>query len=265
MLRKGLLATFLAAALSFGASATAPQQTVQGARATNPAGGRYDAQIDQKVKDKLNKDRFKNVKWTVEDGIVRLTGDVELYAHKHQAEDRVRDIDHVQGVANHIDVKGKTVEDAELREKLANKLRYDRIGQGIIFNSLTLEVNNGYVTVGGSVYSEADEASAIAIAENMPGVKGVRDEIEVQPTSIADDDLRVALARRIYGDPSLSRYGNDPQAPIRIIVNHGHVTLVGVVNSEAEKTIAGMRAREVPNSFSVDNQLMVETKNDAKK
>jgi osmotically-inducible protein OsmY len=45
--------------------------------------------------------------------------------------------------------------------------------------------------------------------------------------------------------------------PIRIIVNGGHVTLVGVVDSEMDKNIAGIRANGVPGIFSVDNQLKV--------
>lgn len=263
MFHKGLTAALLAAVLSFGASASVTQGT-QGTTQTSGA-GRYDSDITKDIQDKLKKDRFKDVKASVNDGMVTLTGTVELYAHKHQAEDRVKDVDHVQGVSNRIEVRGKQVSDAELQEKLADKLRYDRVNQGIVFNNLTLEVRNGYATIGGSVYSEADAASAVAIAENMPGVKGVRDEITVQPTSIHDDDLRIALARRIYGDSTLQRYAMDPQAPIRIVVNRGKVTLHGVVNSEADKTVAGMRAREVPGSFSVDNQLVVAGRESAKK
>jgi len=263
IIRKGISAALLAAALSLGASASAAQSAQTAIR---PAvSGRYDADISKEVQNKLDKDRFKNVRASVNDGLVTLTGTVELFAHKHQAEDRVRDVDHVQAVSNRIEVAGKQVSDAELQEKLANKLRYDRVGQGIVFNNLSLEVRNGYATIGGSVYSEADAASAIAIAEHMPGVKGVRDEITVQPTSIVDDDLRIALARRIYGDSMLSRYAMDPQAPIRIVVNRGKVTLHGVVSSEAEKTVAGMRANEVPGVFAVDNQLVVANAKTAKK
>ena len=262
MIHKGLTAALLAAALSFGASASVAEDAQETA---TQSVGRYDGDITKEVQDKLKKERFDDVKASVNDGIVTLNGTVELYAHKHQAEDRVKDLDHVQAVSNRIEVEGKQVSDAQLQEKLANKLRYDRVGQGIVFNNLTLEVRNGYATIGGSVYSEADAASAIAIAEHMPGVKGVRDEITVQPTSIHDDDLRVALARSIYGDSSLSKYAMDPQAPIRIVVNRGKVTLHGVVMNEADKTIAGMRARQVPGSFAVDNQLIVANSKTAKK
>jgi osmotically-inducible protein OsmY len=162
----------------------------------------------------------------------------------------------VEAVRNNIEVASQ-VSDAELREKLANKLRYDRIGQGITFNALTLDVNNGVVTVAGKVRDEPDKASALAIIETTPGVKDVHDNVEVLPTSIADDELRLRLAQRIYGEPGLQKYASDPQAPIRIIVDRGHVTLAGVVNNEMDKTLAGMRANEVSGAFSVDNQLVV--------
>lgn len=157
---------------------------------------------------------------------------------------------------NHVEVE-TSVPDAELSEKLADKLRYDRVGYGIMFNSLTLEVKDGVATIGGQVRDYPDRESALAIAETQSGVKDVIDNIEVLPTSIIDDDLRVKIARAIYGYSSLQRYGTDPQKPIRIIVKNGHVTLDGVVDSAADKQIAGVRANEVASVFSVDNQLMV--------
>jgi osmotically-inducible protein OsmY len=62
--------------------------------------------------------------------------------------------------------------------------------------------------------------------------------------------------RAIYGDPVLSRYAMDPQAPIRIIVDRGHVTLYGVVDNALDKQVAGMRANQVFGAFSVDNELV---------
>ena len=67
---------------------------------------------------------------------------------------KVDKIEHVNGVRNHIEIEGN-VSDAELTEKLANKLRYDRVGYGIVFNNLTLEVKNGVATVGGQVRAVA--------------------------------------------------------------------------------------------------------------
>jgi hypothetical protein len=82
-------------------------------------------------------------------------------------------------------------------------------------------------------------------------------KIEVLPTSPMDDQLRLALYRAIYGFPSLEKYALGVQKPIRIIVNNGHVTLEGVVDSQGDKDTAGIRANSVPGIFSVTNNLQV--------
>ena len=65
----------------------------------------------------------------------------------------------MDGVRNHVRVEGKTVEDAELRMALADKLRYDRAEYGIVFNNLTVAVDNGAVTVGGKVRDYPDRGA----------------------------------------------------------------------------------------------------------
>jgi hyperosmotically inducible protein len=95
-------------------------------------------------------------------------------------------------------------------------------------------------------------------------VRSVTNEIQVLPTSLFDDRLRLQIARSIYRDPSLSRYAIQAIPPIHVIVDNGHVTLEGVVNNDMEKTIAGIRASQVGLSFGqVVNNLRVE--NPAKK
>ncbi|MGE5820609.1 MAG: BON domain-containing protein [Deltaproteobacteria bacterium] len=219
--------------------------------------GRYDQQIRAKAAEELGKrDKFKGVTATVEDGIVTLTGNVELYIDKVDAEKRVRKIQNADGVRNRIEV-ASSVHDEILRDQLSNKLRYDRIGYGIVFNNLTLSVENGVATVAGKVRDYPDRDSAIAIVETTPGVKDVIDEIEVAPTSINDDRLRIALARSIYGNSALQKYAIDPQAPIRIVVENGNVELHGVVTNKLDKQVAYTQASSVPGVFSVKNNIMV--------
>jgi hyperosmotically inducible periplasmic protein len=219
--------------------------------------GRYDQQIRAKASEELGKrDKFKGVTATVEDGIVTLTGNVELYIDKVDAEKRVRKIQNADGVRNRIEV-ASSVHDEILRDQLSNKLRYDRIGYGIVFNNLTLSVENGVATVAGKVRDYPDRDSAIAIVETTPGVKDVIDEIEVAPTSINDDRLRIALARSIYGNSALQKYALDPQAPIRIVVDKGNVELHGVVTNKLDKQVAHTQASSVPGVFSVKNNIMV--------
>jgi hyperosmotically inducible protein len=97
------------------------------------------------------------------------------------------------------------------------------------------------------------------IVQQVPGVESVTDQIRVLPLSPQDDRLRMQVARAVYGDPSLNRYAIQALPPIHIIVENGHVTLDGVVNSNLEKQVAGMRASAAGLSFGpVTNNLRVE-------
>ena len=225
--------------------------------AQNAGTGKNDQQIQDDVTKLLNsKDKWKGVTASTEDAIVTLNGSLKILMDKIDLGKKVDKVKNVNGVRNHIEISSSAT-DAELREKLSDKLRYDRVGYGILFNNLTLEVQNGVATVGGQVHDYPSRDSALAVAETMPGVKDVVDNIEVLPTSIMDDDLRIRVARAIYGNSSLSRYGMDPQKPIRIVVDNGHVSLYGVVDSTFDKQIAVTQAKSVPNVFSVDDHLMV--------
>jgi len=86
---------------------------------------------------------------------------------------------------------------------------------------------------------------------------GVVDNINVAPTSIFDDDIRLRVARAIYGNATLQRYALDPQAPIRIVVENGKVALYGVVDSTLDRQIAETQANSVPGVFSVTDNLIV--------
>ena len=210
------------------------------------------------VQGKLNKSQFKDVKVSVDkDGIATLTGTVNLYEYKKDAANRVRKAKGVNGVRNQIEVAGQSASDEELKKKLGEKLTYDRVGYGNAFNSISLNVENGVVTLGGHARTDVDKDSAVALVSTYPGVKDVVDDIEVDPTSIMDDQTRLAVARSVYGYPSLNKYAIDPAKPIRISVQNGHVELYGVVDSKADKDAAYLRANSVPGVFSVKNYLQV--------
>jgi osmotically-inducible protein OsmY len=192
----------------------------------------------------------------VDDGIVTLQGSTKVLIDKLDAQKKISKLDHVQGVRNQVEV-ATTVPDDQLQKELADKLRYDRVGYGNAFNNLALNIQKGVVTVSGDVRDYPARDSAIAIAETTPGVKEVIDGINVLPLSPMDDDIRLRVARAIYGHPTLSKYAMDPQKPIRIVVENGHVTLYGVVDSTMDKQIAEIQAKSVPNVFSVDDKLIV--------
>jgi hyperosmotically inducible periplasmic protein len=225
------------------------------------AASRYDNQIQANVTQKLaSKNQFGNVKASAEDGIVTLTGTVDLYQRKLDAAKLARKIADVQGVRNLITIAGANVPDAELEQKLGKKLAYVRVGYDNTFDYFALGVNDGVVTVEGEDRTGVGRDEALADIANMPGVKDVVDNISVEPVSPFDDGLRLRALRAIYRDPVLSKYAMDPAQPIRIIVANGHVTLYGSVENAMDKNIAGIRASQLPGAFSVDNKLQVESK-----
>jgi len=227
--------------------------------AQTTAATRYDNQIQSTVTQKLAaKTQFSAVKSSVEDGIVTLTGTVDLYQRKLDAAKLARKTASVQGVRNLITVAGPNVPDEQLEQKLARKLAYVRVGYDNVFDYFALGVKDGVVTVEGEDRTGVGRDEALSDIANMPGVKDVVANISIEPTSIFDDGIRLRTARAIYRDPVLSKYAIDPAQPIRIIVDNGHVTLYGSVDNTMDKTIAGLRAGQVFGAFSVDNRLTVE-------
>ena len=222
--------------------------------------GRYDQQIQQTVTHKLHDAKqLQAVNSSVEDGIVTLTGTVGLYQDKLDAAKKTKKLANVTGVRNDIAVAGETVPDAQLQQKLAKKLAYDRVGYyDNAFNYLALSVKDGVATINGDTLNDVAKDSALAIVARTPGVKDVVSQVNVLPVSIFDDSIRVRTARAIYRDSVLGRYATDPVDPIRIVVDNGHVTLYGTVQSVMDKTIAGIRASSVPGAFSVENKLAVD-------
>ena len=220
---------------------------------------RYDNQIQTTATQKLAaKNQFRGVKASVEDGIVTLTGTVDLYQGKLDAAKLARKIANTQGVRNLVTVAGPNVPDEQLEQKLAKKLTYVRVGYDSTFDYFALGVKDGVVTVEGQDRTGIGRDEALADIANMPGVKDVIDNVSLEPVSLYDDGLRLRALRAIYRDPVLSKYAIDPARPIRIIVTNGHVTLYGSVDSPMDKTVAGLRANQLFGAFSVDNKLQVE-------
>ena len=161
-----------------------------------------------------------------------------------------------------------------------------------VFDFLSFKYENGTVTLMGYASRPSLKTDAERAVRRVAGVDTVNDQVEVLPVSINDDNLRWQTYYAIYRDPFLSRYapgggllwghrhpfgrgfmafgpsrfpGSEPAGdyPIHIIVKNGRITLLGVVDNESDKTVAGMRARGVSGSFGVDNELMLDRQNSA--
>jgi hyperosmotically inducible protein len=128
-----------------------------------------------------------------------------------------------------------------------------------VFDNIAFKVDGGTITLLGQVVRPSLKSDAENSIKHIEGVEKVDNQIEVLPPSPMDDQLRLVLYRAIYGYPALEKYALGVQKPIRIIVKNGHVALEGVVDSDADKNLAGLRANGVPGIFSVANNLRVES------
>jgi osmotically-inducible protein OsmY len=151
-----------------------------------------------------------------------------------------------------------------------------------VFDFMAYRVEKGTVMLFGFAYRGDLRSDAETAVKRVAGIDEVQNKIELLPASQNDDRIRWATFYAIYTDDFLSRYarggamaarydaaqfarfpGMQPYGgdyPIHIIVKGGRTTLVGVVDNEGDKTIAGVRAREVPQTFGVENELMISKK-----
>ena len=128
-----------------------------------------------------------------------------------------------------------------------------------IWDNIAYQVDHGQVQLSGAVTEPIKKSDLGNIVQRIPGVTSVSNNIEVLPLSPMDSQLRLQVARAIYGYPTLSRYGMGALPSIHVIVDNGRVTLTGVVDSQADKDVAGLRANGAGLSFGqVVNNLQVE-------
>jgi hyperosmotically inducible protein len=128
-----------------------------------------------------------------------------------------------------------------------------------LWDDISFRIDNGNVELLGAVSKPYKKTDLERIVQRIPGVASVTNEIKVLPLSPQDDRLRLQVARAIYRDPALSRYGMGAVPSIHIIVDNGHVTLTGAVNNTVDKQVAGIRASGAGLSFGpVINNLTVD-------
>lgn len=126
-----------------------------------------------------------------------------------------------------------------------------------LFDDLRYRVNGSTVDLLGDVVNPSLKSDAARAVKGIEGVEKVDNQINILPPSPSDDRIRQRTAREIFSFGGLSRYGWEAAPSIHIIVKNGHTTLLGVVDSEADKNAAGIRANGVPGVFSVTNNLVV--------
>jgi len=151
-------------------------------------------------------------------------------------------------------------ENARPQERMEREVRHELtlLPYYGVFDNLAFKVDGGRVTLLGQVTRPTLKTDAEAAVKHVEGVTSIDNQLEVLPLSPNDDRIRLAVYRALYRQASLSRYALQAVPPIHIIVKNGNVRLEGVVASEGDKNIAGIRAKTVSGVFSVDNNLRVE-------
>jgi hyperosmotically inducible protein len=173
--------------------------------------------------------------------VLAVTGAAAPYSHAASAQEK------------------KQRSEAKYQEKLAKEVRHQLVMLPwySVFDNLVFRVEGDKVTLMGEVTRPTLKSDAEAAVKSIEGVASVVNNIEVLPLSPMDDQTRRAVYRAVYGEAALSRYGFQAVPSIHIIVKNGNVTLEGVVDNESDKNLANLRANQVPNVFSVKNNLVV--------
>ena len=150
---------------------------------------------------------------------------------------------------------------SRIQSRLAEEVRHELVMLPYysVFDNLEYRVQDtDTVEISGQVTRPTLKSDAENVVKRIEGVGKVINNIEVLPVSPHDDDIRRAAYRAIFSKPGLDRYSLQAVPPIHIIVKNGHITLVGIVATEADRNLAEISAKGVSGAFSVTNKLRVE-------
>lgn len=211
----------------------------------------------------LQKDVQDAIKWepllnaaeigvTVKDGVVTLTGVVDNYTKKSEAEDAAKNVAGVKAVVEKIEVKisstyGKK-DDNEIATEVLNAFKWNwRVPN----DKIKVTVEKGWVTMEGQLQWGYEKEAAYNAVKNLLGVTGVSNNIKIRSEineAAEKADIETALKR------NWSIYDNDIDVEVA-----GHkATLSGTVDSWYQKTEAGRIAFNAPGIWTVDNELVVD-------
>lgn len=187
----------------------------------------------------------------VDQNVVTLTGHVVSYAQKLAAIAAVRRVKGVHGIADEIDVRyppdGKT-SDEEIAKRAINMLVWDSVIPG---DSIQVTVHDGWITLTGKVNWQYQKSGAERDVRKLSGVRGLINNIEIQPHAAAED-----VKRKI--EAALKRHAEVEAKDIRVTVRDGNeVLLEGKVHSWDEKFAIENAAWSAPGVRAVKDQLTI--------
>jgi osmotically-inducible protein OsmY len=216
-----------------------------------------------KNNEELQKDVQDAIKWepllnaaeigvTAKDGVVTLTGTVDSYTKKSEAENAAKNVAGVQAVVEKIEIKFVSTlgirSDNEIATEVLNAFKWN---YEIPNEKVKIKVENGWVTLEGAVQWNYQKEAAKESAANLVGVRGVTNNIAIKTEmndSIEKDNIESALMRN----------GSIDDDDIDVMVSGNKVTLKGVVHSFYQRDEAERIAWNAPGVWNVDNELVIE-------
>lgn len=214
-----------------------------------------DAEIQSRIEHDLSDKAISGASVSVEDGIVTLAGQVTSAWDRRQADRVAARTADVQDVVDRMTI-ARAESDKDVSDEVSRRIRNSIFFT--VFDDVNVGVKDGKVRLEGRVTAENKSEEFADEAARVFGVQGVDNQIEVLPASNFDDQLRWTIAREIYSDVSFVGLASSHAAPIHVVVEHGQVTLTGVVGSQVEKRKAEFIARDTFGVLGVTNRIRVE-------
>jgi osmotically-inducible protein OsmY len=185
-------------------------------------------------------------------GTITLTGTVDHYQDRADAEAAVRELSGVRSLQTAITVATTPVDDFELQKRLEDRLHFARADMGIMFPQVRVEVHGGMVVLSGTVKDSIERGTALALAGSTDGVISVREELSISPDLLTNDDVRTEVNKVIY-------HGTDAtsSAPVHATFRDGTVTVMGAVATTKEKEAMVSKLRDIYGVVSVEDELVV--------
>jgi osmotically-inducible protein OsmY len=216
---------------------------------------RLDEDIRRDVEDELSSDPAldaSGIAIAVTNGVVTLTGYVRSFRQRRRAEGDAKHVVGVVGLANDLEVRIPLIHrrpDPEIArdatEAIKRELPYS-------WENIKIVVEDGWITLEGEVEWQYQRRRAEEAVEDVRGVTGVVNKIEVKPRVAP-----VEIKRRI--EEALRRAAEIDASHIAVEANGGEVILRGTVRSWAERERAEQAAWSAPGVAKVDNRIRVET------